>query len=144
MTRIRTIGTRAALGGFTAAVALMTAQPAARADEVADLKANQELLQQRVDQLAQAQVPGNLYGVGGPARSGQRADDRRQLSALVPDPRHRHLDPGRRRNPHVDPVLGHRRRPEHFPSTNAGTTGQLNNIPLYNNKSGRTSGQDIS
>src|SRR5690242_14547928 len=53
MIRKRTIGTRAALGGLTAAVALMTALPAARADEVTDLRANQELLQRRVDQLAQ-------------------------------------------------------------------------------------------
>ena len=55
MTRKRTIGTRAALGGLTAAVALMTAQPQAKADELPDLRANQELLQRRVDQLAQAQ-----------------------------------------------------------------------------------------
>ena len=45
----------------------------ARADELADLRANQELLQQRLDQLAQA-VPeprgaGNLYGVGPAAAS---------------------------------------------------------------------------
>ncbi|HZT87327.1 MAG TPA: DcaP family trimeric outer membrane transporter [Stellaceae bacterium] len=48
---------------------------AAHADELADLRANQQLLQQRIDQLAQAQapaeapvpkVPGGLYG-GGPA-----------------------------------------------------------------------------
>jgi hypothetical protein len=38
---------------------------AARADELSDLRTNQELLQQRLDQLAQAQVPGNLFGVGG-------------------------------------------------------------------------------
>jgi hypothetical protein len=47
-----------------------------RADEVSDLRANQELLQQRIDQLAQARVPGDMYGVtGGPA--------------ISPDPRHR-------------------------------------------------------
>ncbi|HZT87329.1 MAG TPA: DcaP family trimeric outer membrane transporter [Stellaceae bacterium] len=58
---------------MTAAVALLTGMSAARADELADLRANQQLLQQRVDQLAQAtapsavpQVPGGLYG-GGPA-----------------------------------------------------------------------------
>lgn len=54
MTRKRNIGTIAALGGFTAVVALMTAMPSATADELADLRANQELLQRRVDQLAQA------------------------------------------------------------------------------------------
>lgn len=48
-------------GALTAA-----AQPA-QADELSDLRANNDLLQQRVDQLAQARVPGNLFGVGGPA-----------------------------------------------------------------------------
>ena len=57
MTRKRTIGTRAALGGLTAAVALIAAQPAAKADEVSDLRANQEVLQRRIDQLSQAIVP---------------------------------------------------------------------------------------
>src|SRR4029079_5997848 len=47
------IGTVAALGGLTAAVALITALPSARADELGDLRANQELLQRRIDQLAQ-------------------------------------------------------------------------------------------
>src|SRR5689334_20712885 len=54
MTRKRTLGTRAALGGLTAAAALIAAQPAAQADEVTDLRTNQQLLQQRVDQLAQS------------------------------------------------------------------------------------------
>jgi len=66
MTRKRTIATRAALGGLTAAVALIAAQPAAKADEISDLRANQELLQRRIDQLAQAPSPGNMYGVGEP------------------------------------------------------------------------------
>ena len=60
MTRKRTIGTRAALGGLTAAVALIAAQPAAQADEVSDLRANQELLQQRIDQLAQSGIPARV------------------------------------------------------------------------------------
>ncbi|HEX3863031.1 MAG TPA: porin [Stellaceae bacterium] len=38
----------------------------ARADELSDLRANQELLQRRLDQLAQAPAPGNPFGVGGP------------------------------------------------------------------------------
>src|ERR1700757_1114752 len=52
----------AATGGLTAAVALLTGLPLAGADELADLRANQELLQRRIDQLAQAQAPGG----GGP------------------------------------------------------------------------------
>jgi hypothetical protein len=58
----------------TAAMACVLAAPLAigsypaRADEVSDLRANQELLQQRLDQLAQApriQAPGGVYGRGG-------------------------------------------------------------------------------
>src|SRR5204863_8971002 len=69
MNRKRNIGTMAALGGFTAAVALMTALPA-NADELADLRANQELLQRRVDQLAQVPPPPPGAGPGGPVMAG--------------------------------------------------------------------------
>ncbi len=69
MIRKRTIGTLAALGGLTAAIALLSGLPSAKADELADLRANQELLQRRVDQLAQIPAVGSpvggLYG-GGP------------------------------------------------------------------------------
>ena len=59
MTRKRSIATLAALGGMTAVVALLSGPTAARADELSDLRANQQLLQQRVDQLAQvAAAPG--------------------------------------------------------------------------------------
>jgi len=73
MTRKRNIGTIAALGGFTAVVALMTAMPSATADELADLRANQELLQRRIDQLAQAgpaAFPAPGGGPGGPVMAG--------------------------------------------------------------------------
>src|SRR5712691_10449342 len=60
-------GALAALGGLTATVALLSGLSAAKADELADLRANQDLLQQRVDQLAQAPAPGGLYGGGAPA-----------------------------------------------------------------------------
>ncbi|HEX3863493.1 MAG TPA: porin [Stellaceae bacterium] len=61
-------------GGFTisAITACLLAAPlivgpkVARADELSDLRANQQLLQRRLDQLAQAKVPGNPFGVGGP------------------------------------------------------------------------------
>src|SRR5437764_3978101 len=71
MTKKRNIGTVAALGGLTAAVALITALPSARADELGDLRANQELLQRRIDQLAQVPPPGTPpAGPGGPMRAG--------------------------------------------------------------------------
>src|SRR5438105_6507290 len=54
MTRKRNIGRAAAVGGLTATVALLAGLPAATADELADLRADQELLQRRIDQLAQA------------------------------------------------------------------------------------------
>ena len=70
MTRKRYLGNLAAIGGLTAGIALLTGLPAAKADELADLRANQQLLQQRIDQLAQAQAqqppaPGGIPG-GGP------------------------------------------------------------------------------
>src|SRR5437764_12280488 len=74
MTKKRNIGTVAALGGLTAAVALITALPSARADELGDLRANQELLQRRIDQLAQVPPPGappgGPGGSGGPVMAG--------------------------------------------------------------------------
>src|SRR6516162_7298615 len=54
MSRKRNFGSVAAIGGLTAAVALLTGLPVASADELADLRANQELLQKRIDQLSQA------------------------------------------------------------------------------------------
>src|SRR5215472_4201016 len=54
MTRTPAIGAFAVIGGLTAALALLTGPSAATADELADLRANQELLQKRIDQLSQA------------------------------------------------------------------------------------------
>ncbi len=58
MTRKRNFGSVMAIGGATAVIALLTGLPGARADELSDLRANQQLLQQRIDQLAQAQAQG--------------------------------------------------------------------------------------
>ncbi len=58
MTKAQGIVSLAAIGGLTAAIALQTGLPAAQADELGDLRANQLLLQQRIDQLAQAQAQG--------------------------------------------------------------------------------------
>jgi len=71
MIRTRTIATLAALGGMTAAIGLLAGLPAAKADELADLRANQELLQQRLDQLSQAApaAPASPIGVGSFPRS---------------------------------------------------------------------------
>jgi porin-like protein len=56
MTQTPGLRSLAAIGGLTATIALLTGLPPANADELADLRANQELLQRRIDQLAQAQT----------------------------------------------------------------------------------------
>jgi hypothetical protein len=53
MKKTHGIGGLTALAGLTATVALLTGIPVANADELEDLRANQELLQRRIDQLAQ-------------------------------------------------------------------------------------------
>src|SRR5215472_4284605 len=55
MARRRNPRGAAAIGGV-AAISLLIGSPASRADELADLRANQELLQKRIDQLSQAPV----------------------------------------------------------------------------------------
>ena len=100
MTGKRNIGSVAAIGGLSAAIALLTGLPAASADELADLRANQELLQKRIDQLSQAPPPGApgpyVPGFGPETRPTDGAGHGRQLPAIVSDPRHRHLAAHRR------------------------------------------------
>jgi hypothetical protein len=59
MSRRRNLSSMAAIGGVGAALSLLLGPLTARADELADLRANQELLQQRIDQLSQA-APGSI------------------------------------------------------------------------------------
>src|SRR5439155_1723593 len=54
MTGKRNIVSVAAIGVLSAALTLLAGPPAAQSDELADLRANQELLQKRLDQLSQA------------------------------------------------------------------------------------------
>jgi hypothetical protein len=61
MTRKRTIGSMVAAAGLAVSVAWLTASPAARADELSDMRADMQLLQQRMDQLAQF-APGTTGG----------------------------------------------------------------------------------
>ncbi|MBV9154368.1 MAG: hypothetical protein JO204_21580 [Alphaproteobacteria bacterium] len=63
----------AAIGWSLPIFVLSTGLSAVRADELADLKANQELLQRRIDQLAQVPPPpppGVPGGPGGPVMAG--------------------------------------------------------------------------
>jgi hypothetical protein len=102
----------------------------AQADELLDLRANQELLERRIDQLAQAQVPGNLFGVGGPPGpvNVQMTGGSFPRSFLIPGTDTSIRVGGEIRMLSLFWVTGG--NPASFPSTNAGTTGQLNNIPL--------------
>jgi hypothetical protein len=59
MIRKRKLCSVAAIGGPIAVFSLLTGSPGSRADELADLRANQELLQKRIDQLSQA-APGSI------------------------------------------------------------------------------------
>jgi hypothetical protein len=132
MTRKWTTGTRAALGGLTAAVALLTAQPPAKADELADLRTNQELLQRRLDQLAQADknVGAGPYlapTTGGPVNV-QMTGGSFPRSFLIPGTDTSIRVGGEIRLNTTYWITGG--NPAIFPGTNAGTTGQLNSIPL--------------
>src|SRR6266567_8141942 len=81
MTKTHGFGTFAAIGGLTATIALLAGLPAVSADELADLRANQErlranqdLIQRRIEQLAQGAVPrggGVPGGYGAEAVPGQ-------------------------------------------------------------------------
>jgi Porin subfamily len=63
MTRKRNISMAAA--ALAASVAWLAVAPAARADELSDLKANMQLLQQRMDQLSQATTSPGVSGAYG-------------------------------------------------------------------------------
>src|SRR5690349_15835512 len=68
MTNGRNVAITAAIAGVLAAP-LVVGSYQARADELSDLRANQELLQRRLDQLAQIPAPGSPYPGGPPAKS---------------------------------------------------------------------------
>src|SRR5260370_29021590 len=70
MSRRRGAGFVPAIGWSLPVFALATGLSVARADELADLRANQELLQKRVDQLAQVPPPPPGGGPGGPVLAG--------------------------------------------------------------------------
>ena len=145
MTRKRTIGTRAALGGLTAAVALIAAQPAAKADEVSDLRANQEVLQRRIDQLSQAIVPGNPYGIGetgkGPVNV-QMTGGSFPRSFLIPGTDTSIRVGGEIRMNALYWIDGGNPNPTSH-QTNAGATGQSGAIPLNSDPVARNKGDNL-
>jgi len=136
MTRTHTTGTLAAIGGLTATIALLTGIPAAKADELADLRANQELLQRRIDQLAQVSTPPPGTGYGVPGALGTQAVPGAPLaggsfprSFLIPG-----TDTSIRLGGFVDLtglyyLQGSNVNPG-LPSTNSGQNGNLNAVPI--------------
>src|SRR5215469_7292102 len=138
MIRKRNIGSVAAIGGLTAAIALLTGLPAASADELADLRANQELLQRRIDQLAhQAQLPptkaypGPSGAYGAEPIPGQAlAGGSFPRSFLIPG-----TDTSIRVGGFIDLtglyyLQGQNASNPGTPSSNAGQNGNLNTVPI--------------
>jgi hypothetical protein len=132
MTRKRTIGRVAAIGGLTAAAALLTGPRDASADELADLRANQELLQRRIDQLAQNPAG---PGIGVPGAYGTQAVPGQAMaggsfprSFLIPG-----TDTSIRVGGFVDETIDYyfQGGPVNGPqSTTVGATGNLEVMPL--------------
>ena len=138
MTHGRSVVTTASLAVLAAP--LIMGSYGARADELSDLRANQQLLQQRVDQLAQAPAPANPYGVGGPAgpRQVQMMGGSFPRSFLIPGTDTSIRVGGELRTNALYYLSGGN---PHGISTNAGQTGQLNNIPLVG--AGKYAGQEL-
>jgi hypothetical protein len=105
----------------------------AQADELTDLRTNQELLQRRIDQLAQLRGPGDPYGTtGGPGPVNvQMMGGSFPRSFLIPGTDTSIRVGGEIRMMTLFWITGG--NPNQNPQgTNAGTTGQLNTIPLEN------------
>jgi hypothetical protein len=112
-------------------VVLLTGLPAARADELADLRANQELLQRRIEQLAQAAQgrPGVPGAYGAEAVPGQPlAGGSFPRSFLIPG-----TDTSIRVGGFIDETLDYWFKggsPNGNQTTTVGVTGNLESVPL--------------
>src|SRR5215472_4477082 len=137
MTRTDRAGGLAAFAGLTATIALLTGLPAAKADELADLRANQELLQRRIDQLAQVPATGGVPGAGSmPGTGAQAAPGAPSIGGSFP---RSFLIPGTDTSIRVGGFVdytalyflqGANNSNPGTPSTNAGQNGNLNSIPI--------------
>src|SRR5215469_18022592 len=137
MTRTDRAGGLAALAGLTATIALLTGLPAAKADELADLRANQELLQRRIDQLAQEQIPPSRISPGiAPAMGAQPTPGAALVGGSFP---RSFLIPGTDTSIRVGGFIdltglyflqGANSGNPGTPSTNAGQNGNLNSVPI--------------
>jgi len=136
MTKTRTIGTLAAIGGVTATIALLTGLPAANADELADLRANQELLQRRIDQLAQGIPPSRVSPGIAPAMGTQAIPGQAIIGGSFP---RSFLIPGTDTSIRVGGFIdltgqyflnGSNNGNPGSPTTNSGQNGNLEALPL--------------
>src|SRR5947208_3584223 len=127
----RNIDRTAAVGGLAAMVALLTGLPAANADELADLRANQELLQRRIEQLAQAAQgrPGVPGAYGAEAHPGEMAiQGSFPRSFLIPG-----TDTSIRIGGFIDETLDYwfvGGSPNGTQTTTVGATGNLESVPV--------------
>jgi hypothetical protein len=135
MTKTHGIGALAAAGGLTAMIALMTGLPAASADELADLRANQELLQRRIDQLAQLPPTKAYPGLPG-AMGTQPAPGAALIGGSFP---RSFLIPGTETSIRIGGFVdlsglyylqGNNNVNPGTPSSNAGQNGNLNSTPI--------------
>jgi hypothetical protein len=133
MTKTHAIGSLAG----TAMIALLTGLPVASADELADLKANQELLQRRIDQLAQAApLPGTAGGGAALTLGAQPAPTVPSLGGSFP---RSFLIPGTDTSIRVGGFVdltglyffeGQNNANPGNPSSNSGQNGNLNSVPI--------------
>jgi hypothetical protein len=122
------------LGGSTIALAVLIGTVAGRANELADLRANQQLLSQRIDQLAQGQNPGTGYQFSANENPAVRAavtggnfprsflipgtETSIKISGIVSEHLDYWMSGG---NPNLSPQ-----------TSNVGNNGQVQAIPLHN------------
>jgi hypothetical protein len=135
MTRRSGIVTLTAIGGMTAAIALLTGLPTAKADEITDLRANQELLQRRIEQLAQGTKA--FPGAAGPSVLGtQPVPGAALIGGSFP---RSFLIPGTETSIRVGGFVdisglyflqGANTGNPGTPSSNAGQNGNLNAVPI--------------
>src|SRR5580704_7300445 len=132
----RKIGTIAALGTSTAALAMLTGLAGARADELSDLRLNQQLLSQRIDQLAAVGLAPDVFSVNtNPAASAPTTAGSFPRSILIPG-----TDTSLKVYGEIDEVIDYWMsggNPNGSPqSTTVGTNGQAQTIPVLTNGAG--------